>query len=80
MKRAFEAIWEQGKIIPTETIKINDHTRVLIVILDDRQIEQVPTTSGWKSLKGKYKGKLSSVDEFIQLKSTTSCHKPIAPV
>lgn len=37
MKRTFEAIWEQGKIIPTESININDHTRLLVVILDEQQ-------------------------------------------
>jgi hypothetical protein len=37
MKRAFEAIWEQGKIIPKEPININDHTHLLVVILDDQK-------------------------------------------
>jgi hypothetical protein len=36
MKRTFEAIWEQGKIIPTESININDHTHLLVVILDEQ--------------------------------------------
>ena len=67
MKRAFEAIWEQGKVVPTESIRINEHTRLLVVILEEPG-EQISTTPGWKALKGKYKGKLSSVDEFMQRK------------
>ena len=67
MKKAFEAIWEQGKVIPTESISINEHTRLLVVILDE-QVAQASITPGWKALKGKYKGKLSSVDKFIQRK------------
>jgi hypothetical protein len=66
MKQAFEAVWEQGKILPLEAVSINDHTRLLVVVIDEPG-EQVPT-SGWRTLKGKYKGKLSSVDEFIQQK------------
>lgn len=37
MKKAFEAIWEQGKIHPIESITINDHTRLLVVILEEQQ-------------------------------------------
>ncbi len=66
MRRAFEVIWKQGKVIPTEVININEHTRLLVVILDE-QIEE-DKASGGRSLKGKYKGKFSSVDEFIHHK------------
>ena len=66
MKKTFEAIWEHGRIVPKESIQINDHTRLLIVILDE-QVEHVPTP-GWRRLKGKYKNKLSSVDKFMQRK------------
>jgi len=41
MKKAFEAIWEQGKIIPTESINIYNHTRLLVVILDEQKFESV---------------------------------------
>ena len=73
MKRAFEAVWEQGQVIPVESIRINDHTRLLVVILDEqidsiKQDEQTFPSSDWRSLQGKYKGKLSSVDQFIQSK------------
>ncbi len=66
MRKAFEAIWEQGKMIPIESITINDRTRLLVVILDESD-EQVQT-SDWRTLKGAYKGKLSTVDDFIQRK------------
>ena len=48
MKRAFEAIWEQGKVIPTEPININDHTRLLVVILEEHG-EQMSTISDWRA-------------------------------
>ena len=67
MKKAFEAIWEQGKLIPTESININEHTRLLVVVLEE-PCEQSSTNPAWKALKGKYKGKLSSVNKFIQRK------------
>ena len=66
MKKTFEAIWEQGQIVPIESIRMNEHTRLLVMILDE-QVEQVPTP-GWKRLKGQYKYKLSSVDEFMHRK------------
>lgn len=37
MKKAFEAIWEHGAVLPIEPIQINDHTRLLVVILDEQQ-------------------------------------------
>lgn len=67
MKKAFEAVWEHGQIIPAESIHIHDHTRILIVILDEQQSESVPVPS-WRKSKGKYRGKLSSVDEFMRRK------------
>ncbi len=36
MKKTFEAIWEHGQIVPIESIQINDHTRLLVVILDEQ--------------------------------------------
>lgn len=35
MRTAFEATWEQGTIIPTETIMLKEHARLLVVILDE---------------------------------------------
>ena len=35
MRKVFEAIWEKGNIIPTETIQINEHTRLLVVVIDE---------------------------------------------
>lgn len=37
MKRAFEAVWEQGTIQPIESITINNHTRLLVVILEEQK-------------------------------------------
>ena len=36
MRQAFEAIWEHGHIIPTESIHIHEHTRLLVVVLDEK--------------------------------------------
>jgi hypothetical protein len=66
MQKMFEAVWNQGKIIPQETVSIRDQTRLLIVVPDE-QSEKIKT-SGWQHLKGKYRGRLSSADEFIRLK------------
>jgi predicted DNA-binding antitoxin AbrB/MazE fold protein len=66
MKKAFEAIWEQGKLIPREAINLNEQTRVLVVILDDPHEDR--PRKNWQDLKGKYRGRLSSVSAFIQRK------------
>jgi predicted DNA-binding antitoxin AbrB/MazE fold protein len=39
MKRAFEAIWEHGQIVPIESVNINEHTRLLVVILDEKNFD-----------------------------------------
>lgn len=67
MHAAFEAVWEQGQIIPVETIHLQNHTRLLVVALDEQPVEQSPVM-GWQTLKGSYQGKLSTVDEFIRRK------------
>ena len=67
MHAAFEAVWEQGQIIPVETIYLQNHTRLLVVALDEQPVEHL-STAGWQTLKGAYQGKLSTVDEFIQRK------------
>jgi len=65
MQKAFEAVWNQGQIIPREPVSIKDQTCLLIVVLKE-QYEDAQSFD-WRSLKGKYRGKLSSVDEFIRL-------------
>jgi len=67
MKHVFEAVWRKGKIILNEPININDNTRLMITVVDDKQIE-CKQKKDWQKLKGKYKGKLSTVDEFIRHK------------
>ncbi len=65
MQTIFEAIWHEGKIVPKEPVNIEEHARLLIIALD----EQKGNESGeWRTLKGKYRGRLSSVDEFIRSK------------
>jgi hypothetical protein len=41
MKKTFEAIWEHGQIVPTESVKMNEHTRLLVVILEEPKSESV---------------------------------------
>jgi len=66
MKRTFEAVWEHGKVIPAELFHIKDHSRLLVIVLDEKEDEV--QTSDWRNLRGKYSGKLSSVDNFILMK------------
>jgi len=67
MQTVFEAIWHEGKIIPKEPVKIKEQSRLLIIMLDEQKGEE---SGEWLKLKGKYRGKLSSVDEFIRGKET----------
>ena len=64
MKQTFEAIWSHGKIIPKESVTFKENTHLKIVVLDD----QVEVKNDWLKLRGKFKGKLSSVDEFMRNK------------
>lgn len=64
MKQTFEAIWSHGKIIPKESVNFKENTHLKIIVLDD----QAEVGNNWQRLRGKYKGKLSSVDEFIRNK------------
>lgn len=66
MHVAFEAVWEQGQIIPAETVHLKNHARLLVVVLNEL-VDRQPAAD-WQSLKGAYHGKLSTVDEFIQRK------------
>ncbi len=66
MQTVFEAIWHEGKIVPKEPVNIKEHARLLILVLDEQKSDDQP--GEWRKLKGKYRGKLSSVDEFIRSK------------
>ncbi len=68
MRQMFEATWSQGEIIPKESINIRNNARLMVIVLDDQPTHD--TKPDWRKLKGKYKGKLSAVDEFIRLKQT----------
>ena len=67
MHVAFEAVWQQGQIIPVEPVHLQNHMRLLVVVLD-KSVEQSSEAVDWQTLKGTYKGKLSTVDEFIRRK------------
>ncbi len=62
----FEAIWLHGKVIPQESINIRENSRLLVIVVDET--DEPGQKQSWQSLKGKYKGKLNTVDEFIRLK------------
>ncbi len=62
----FEAIWQHGQVIPQEACKIRENARLLVIVVDEKK-DKGPA-QGWRTLKGKYRGKLHTVDQFIQLK------------
>ncbi len=64
MKQIFEAIWSHGKIIPKESVNFKENTHLKIIVVDD----QTEVKNDWLKLRGKFKGKLSTVDEFIRNK------------
>jgi len=66
MYRTIEAIYKEGQIVPLEEIDAEEQSKLLIIVLD-RQ-DKKSTSNTWKSLKGKYKNSLSTVDEFIARK------------
>lgn len=64
MEQTFEAIWSHGKIIPKESVNFKENTHLKITVLDN----QTEVKNDWRKLRGKFKGKLSTVDEFIRNK------------
>ncbi len=60
MLQTFEAIWSYGKIIPQKSMNFKENTHLKIIVLDD----QSETKKDWRELRGKFKGKLSAVDDF----------------
>jgi len=66
MQNMFEAIWLHGKVIPQESISIRENSRLLVIVVDEKNDDsQKPA---WQSLKGKYRGRLNTVEQFIRLK------------
>ena len=65
MYRTVEAIYKEGQIIPLEEIEAEEQSKLLIIVLNQ---DKKSTSDTWKSLKGKYKNSLSTVDEFIARK------------
>ena len=64
MEQTFEAVWTHGKIIPKESVNFKENTHLKIVVITD----QMQVKNDWQKLRGKFKGKLSTVDEFIRNK------------
>jgi predicted DNA-binding antitoxin AbrB/MazE fold protein len=66
MYRTIEAIYKKGKIVPLEELEIEEKSKLLITVLDKPK----KRNTNWKKLRGKYKGDISSVDEFIARKQS----------
>ena len=66
MYRTIEAIYRQGQIVPLEELEVEEKSKLLITVLDKPKKK----STKWKELRGKYKGTLSSVDEFISQKQS----------
>jgi predicted DNA-binding antitoxin AbrB/MazE fold protein len=66
MYRAVEAIYQKGQIVPLENLEVEEKSKLLIVVLENGK-ENYPK---WKSLRGKYKNQLISVDDFMAQKQT----------
>ena len=64
MPKAIEAIWDGGKVVPLESLDARDKSRLLVVVVDEHSGQPYDLSS----LRGKYKGQISSVDEFIKAK------------
>jgi predicted DNA-binding antitoxin AbrB/MazE fold protein len=66
MYRTIEAIYRKGEIVPLEELEVGEKSKLLITVLDEPEKKKTK----WKELRGKYKGDLSSVDEFISRKQS----------
>ena len=55
-----------GPAASPEEIEAEEQSKLLVIVLD--HLDKKTTANTWKSLKGKYKNSLSSVDEFIARK------------
>ncbi len=63
MYKTVEAIYKEGQIVPLEEIEAEEQGKLLVIVLD--HLDKKSTSDLWKSLKGKYKNSLGTVDEFI---------------
>ena len=66
MYKTIEAIYQEGEIIPLEQIEVKEKSKLLIIVMDNDKKQN----ANWKGLRGKYKHKLTSVDDFISGKHT----------
>ncbi len=60
--RTIEAVYEAGYLRPKEPIEAHEGMIFIITIVDTTAVEK---KSKAHSLRGKYRGKLSTTDEFI---------------
>jgi len=67
--RTVEAVYEDGVLRPLEPIQDRDNQVYLVIILDLDAIRSPAPTRTFRSLRGKYRGFLSSADEFARAKS-----------
>ena len=65
MQQVFEATWHQGNIIPKDSVNIKENSQLIIIVVDHSNINK---KYDWQNLRGKYKGKLSSTEKFINNK------------
>ena len=66
MYKTVEAIYKEGQIVPLEEIEAEEQSKLLVIVLD--HLDKKSTSDTWRSLKGKYKNSLSTVDEYIARK------------
>ncbi len=66
MYQTVEAVVKNGIIQPVEAIEYEENTRFLLVRLTPQP--ELSVNTDFKSARGAYKGKVSSVDEFIAQK------------
>ena len=66
--KTIEAVYEEGRLRPLEPLEERPGLVYLVTVVDVAAIGQKPVSIG--SLRGKYKGLLSSSEEFSRQKQT----------
>ncbi len=64
--RTVEAIYEKGYLRPVEPIEVHDGLLFLVTILEVKDSQE--RTPAARTLRGKYRGLLSTTDEFSSRK------------
>ena len=68
--RTVEAVYENGLLRPLEPLQQRGHEIYLVTILEPDILRAHQTPEERPSLRGKYRGYLSSADEFARNKQT----------